>query len=78
MEYHRTKDIMYVKEFLGHRNITNTMIYVHIEHGIFHDGQPEQFHCRVVKTPEEITDLLEAGYDYVLQKDGLAYFRKRK
>jgi hypothetical protein len=27
---------------------------------------------------EEITQLLEAGFEYVLQKDNLAYFRKRK
>ena len=26
----------------------------------------------------EITSLLEEGFEYVMEKDGLAYFRKRK
>jgi NAD/NADP transhydrogenase alpha subunit len=33
---------------------------------------------RVASTPEEIKSLLEAGFDYVCEKDGLLYFRKRK
>ncbi|MCS7114452.1 MAG: tyrosine-type recombinase/integrase, partial [Candidatus Bathyarchaeota archaeon] len=28
MEYHRTKDILYVKNFLGHREVRNTEIYI--------------------------------------------------
>jgi integrase len=78
IEYHKTKDPVHVKEFLGHKSIVNTMIYIHIEYALFQDGQPEEFHVRVAKTPEEIKELLEAGFDYVLQKDNLAYFRKRK
>jgi site-specific recombinase XerC len=30
MEYHRTKDILYVKELLGHKSIKNTLIYTHL------------------------------------------------
>ncbi len=30
------------------------------------------------ETIEEARKLVEAGFEYVLQKDGLAYFRKRK
>jgi len=26
----------------------------------------------------EFTELIEAGFDFILQKDGLTYFRKRK
>ena len=39
---------------------------------------PDDYHVRVAKTQEEITQLLETGFEYVLQKDGLAFFRKRK
>jgi integrase len=35
MEYHKTKDILHVKEFLRHRDIKNTMIYVHMEKALF-------------------------------------------
>jgi integrase len=30
MEYARTKDILYVKELLGHVNIMNTLVYTHL------------------------------------------------
>ncbi|MGC8999358.1 MAG: tyrosine-type recombinase/integrase, partial [Candidatus Bathyarchaeia archaeon] len=35
MEYHKTKDIIHVKELLGHRNIQNTLIYITIEKALF-------------------------------------------
>lgn len=78
IEYHRTKDIVHVKEFLGHKSIVNTTIYIHIEHAIFKEGQPEQFHVRVAKEPEQIKELLGAGFDYVCEKEGTLFFRKRK
>lgn len=78
MEYHKTKDIMYVKEILGHKNIKSTMIYIHIERAFFLNAPPEEYHVKVAKTQEQITQLMEAGFEYVLQKDNLAYFRKRK
>lgn len=35
--------------------------------------------CAIAKhIAKEVRILLEAGFEYVLQKDGLAYFRKRK
>ncbi|MGQ9640678.1 MAG: tyrosine-type recombinase/integrase [Candidatus Bathycorpusculaceae bacterium] len=78
MEYHKTKDVFYVKEILGHKSIQSTQIYIHIDRALFHDLPPEEFHVRVAKTEEEIKCLLEAGFEYVLQKDNIAYFRKRK
>jgi len=30
MLYHKTRDILYVKQQLGHRNIENTMIYTQL------------------------------------------------
>lgn len=51
---------------------------MHISHALFQNTLPEDFHIKVATTPEEITQLLEAGFGYVLQKDSLAYFRKRK
>ena len=78
MEYHKTKDILYVKQLLGHKNIQNTLIYITIEKALFQHSLEEEFHVRVTQKPEEIKAFLEAGFDYVLQKDGLAFFRKRK
>jgi hypothetical protein len=78
MEYHKTKDPICVKEILGHKDLKSTQVYIHISHALFQNTPPDDFHVRVAATPEEITQLLEAGFEYVLQKDSLAYFRKRK
>jgi hypothetical protein len=38
----------------------------------------DEFTVRVASKPKEITNLLEVGFEYVCEKDGLLYFRKRK
>jgi integrase len=73
MEYHRTRDIVHVQRILGHRSISNTLRYVRLIS--FPD---DEFTSKVATSQKEITELLEAGFDFILQKDGLAYFRKRK
>jgi len=65
-------------QLLGHKNIKSTLIYINIEKAIFPSGASEEFHVKTAKTPGEIQELLEAGFEYVLQNDGLAFFRKRK
>jgi len=77
MEYHRTKDILHVQRLLGHKNIENTMIYIDVERALFQTSNDE-FHVRVAKSPEEIKALLEVDFEYVCEKDGLLFFRKRK
>jgi len=77
MLYHRTKDILYVKQFLGHKRIEDTLLYVQIAEVIFKETNDE-FTVRVATKPEEIKALLEVGFEYVCEKDGLVFFRKRK
>ena len=77
MEYHKTKDILHVMKLLGHKNIENTMIYINVEQALFHE-ENQEFHVRVAQKPDEIKSLLEAGFEYVCEKDGLLFFRKRK
>ena len=77
MEYHRTKDPYYVKQFLGHKSLRNTEIYINIERTIF-EPTSDEFTVRVVQQPEEIKALLEVGFEYVCQKDNLIFLRKRK
>jgi len=34
--------------------------------------------CKAASQPEEVKSLLEVGFEYVGEKDGLVFFRKRK
>lgn len=77
MEYHKTKDILHVMKTLGHKTIRNTLIYIDLENAIF-QAQNDEFTVRVAKTPEEIKGLMEVGFEYVCEKEGLMFFRKRK
>ena len=74
MEYYRTKDILHMMKVLGHRNIKNTLLYTQL----IKFKENDEFVCKVARKPEEIQELIEAGFEFVLEKDGLAYFRKRK
>jgi integrase/predicted RNA-binding Zn-ribbon protein involved in translation (DUF1610 family) len=78
MLYHQTKDILHVKEFLGHRSLDSTLTYINIERALFNSGDNSEFHVKTAQKPEEIKALLEVGFEYVCEKDGLLFFRKRK
>jgi integrase len=73
MEYHRTKDILHVMQMLGHKNIRNTLVYTHLI-----NFETDEFVCKVAKTVEEASALVESGFDYVTDIDGLKLFRRRK
>lgn len=75
--YHQTKDVLYVKEFLGHKKLDTTLLYIQVEKALYKD-ESDEFTVKVARNPEEIKQLLEVGFQYVCEKDGLLYFRKRK
>lgn len=78
MEYHKTRDILHLKEFLGHKSLDSTLIYINIERAIFGAGDHSELHVKSAETPEEVKALLEVGFEYICEKDGLLFFRKRK
>ena len=78
MEYHQTKDLIHVQEVLGHKNIEITRNYIYIEKALYKISEDDKFHIKVSSEQAEIVQLLELGFEYVMQKDSLAYFRKRK
>jgi len=77
VEYHRTKDIIHVMKLLGHRNINNTLVYITLEEALFQGGSDE-FYSAVARSVEEARKLIEAGFEYVCDFDGIKLFRKRK
>jgi site-specific recombinase XerC len=73
-EYARTKDILYVQWFLGHRRLSNTLIYT----PLVNFGSEDDYICKVAKTVEEAKSLIESGFEFVVEIDGIRLFRKRK
>jgi hypothetical protein len=79
MEYYRTRDILYVMQFLGHRKIENTLLYVQLVNSVFQD-QDDQNICKVAKTAQDAVHLIELGFEYVTGEydDGGKLFKKKK
>lgn len=77
MYYHKTRDILRVKVLLGHVNVNNTLVCLHLERALF-NLESDEFNVKTAKTVEEASKLLEVGFDYVCDLDDVKLFRKRK
>ena len=73
MLYAKTRDIVLVKQQMGHKRLETTMIYTQLLN-IYDD----EWTCRTARNVKESTELIEAGFKYVTDQDGLKLFRKRK
>ena len=71
--YSQTKDLLRVKENLGHRAIQNTLIYTRLV-----SWESDQYTSKTASTVEEAEALVQAGFDYVCDVEGYKLFRKRK
>jgi hypothetical protein len=62
MEYHRTKDVLYVQKLLGHKSLQSTMVYIDYETACF--GQPfrEYFIVKVSANVEKVCKLVEVSF----------------
>ena len=72
--YDKTKDILLVKQRLGHKKIETTMFYTQLIH--FNDE--EEYTVRVAQTIEEDKELIENGFQFVTEREGLKIYKKRK
>jgi len=63
MEYHRTEDILHVKQMLGHKRIENTLRYVQLAEELFKDQQ--EYVSKIARTEKDACELVEAGFEYV-------------
>jgi site-specific recombinase XerC len=73
MEYHRTKDILYVMKLLGHKNIANTSIYTQLV-----EFEQDEHQSAMANTVDEAKKLIESGFEYVCTQRDIMLFRKRK
>jgi integrase len=73
--YAKTRDILHVKQQMGHRKIETTLIYTQLL-----NLNDEEWTCKVAVNVKDATDLIEAGFEYVTGEysDGGKMFRKRK
>ena len=62
-----------MKERLGHRAISNTLIYTHLV-----NFEADEYHTATSKSLKRDQELLMAGFEYVTERDGIKIFRKRK
>jgi integrase len=76
MLYHETKDMYYVMQRLGHRNIQNTLLYVSMEDALF-EGECQHI-SKVAKNTQEALKLVDAGFEFVTKFGDEQIFRKRK
>jgi integrase len=74
MLYHKTKDLLHVKIALGHKDLRQTLRYTQL----LETTEDEEYHCKVAITVKEATQLIEKGFEYVAEKEGIMIFRKRK
>lgn len=70
--YHKTKDILYVKQELRHRRIESTLRYTRL----INFGSDE-YTVRIGNNLEECAKLLESGFECVTDYED-KIFRKRK
>jgi hypothetical protein len=63
-----------VKSILGHKDLRTTLRYVQLLGDLGNDD----YICKAAKSIDEATALIEAGFEYVTEMDGVKLFRKRK
>jgi integrase len=73
MEYAKTKDIIHVMKMLGHRNIQNTLTYTQLA-----NFESDEYYSAVAKTVDEARKLVESGFTFVCDIEGVKVFSKRK
>jgi integrase len=74
MLYYKTKDILLVKEKLGHKKLETSLIYTQL----VDFNEDEEYFSSTARTVEEAKLLIEQGFEYITEMDGIKLFRKRK
>jgi integrase len=68
-----TKDPYFVMVQMGHKKLETTQKYMHLM-----NLNDDEWTCKTASTVEEVMQLVEAGFQYVTDMNGLKIFKKRK
>jgi integrase len=72
--YYKIPDPIAVMRHLRHKKLETTMHYIR---GIVIDGE-EEYTVKTATNIKEATELLETGFNYIQEIDGIRLYRKRK
>jgi integrase/recombinase XerD len=73
MLYSKTKDILYVMKQLGHKKLETTLFYTQLT-----NFPNDEYYSATATTIDEAKQLIESGFEFVCDVDGVKLFRKRK
>jgi len=71
--YAKTRDILFVQQQMGHRQLRTTLIYVQLL-----NLNDDEWTCKTASNVKQATELIENGFQYVTEIDGTKLFKKRK
>ncbi|MEM0017727.1 MAG: site-specific integrase [Candidatus Korarchaeum sp.] len=72
-EYAKTKDILRVKQILGHKSLLSTMRYTQL----VEFNESSGYDVVAVESEEELVTYLSRGYDFIGEIKGKVYLRRR-
>jgi hypothetical protein len=75
LKYHDVPTTAYQ---LGHKNWQSTQVYVNLAKILEMTDDEENYVVKTATTIKEATDLLEHGFTYIQDIDGIKLYRKRK
>jgi integrase len=71
--YYKTRDLLLTKTLMGHTKVETTLIYTQLL-----NLNDDEWTCRTAQNVQEATQLIENGFEYITEMDGLKLFRRRK
>jgi integrase len=75
MEYRRYHDFGCVMVLLGHKSLRYVLLYAQLSDAYCSN---EAYVCKEARTRQEAKQLIEEGFEYVMDKEGISLFRKIK
>ena len=77
MEYHVTKDILHVKEMLGHKTVKSTEVYIHLEQKLF-EALESEYEVRRARSIKGMLALAAVGFERFDQVGDVHLYKKPK